>query len=154
MKTIYWVIILIVLISVPLLLYAWLGLDWFQNQPVRNPVPDLENEDVVQTMIASDEEIEAMDKQSEEDSRLVGEAEETMLALDSYARDNRTLPNQLSELVPDYLDQVYSDVTYKKISDTEAMVTVELSSEETELMSDDDGDDNTLYELMVEVFTE
>ncbi|GEM_PF-3375614 len=138
MKIGYWILILILLITVPVLLYIWLGLNWFQANPVRNPVPDLDKEDVVQTMIESDEEI-------------MLHAVDTMVAVERYGLDKGSLPETVSAVVPEYLEEEYADVNYEKISDTEALVTVKLGDQGREFMADDDGVDDELYELTVEI---
>jgi hypothetical protein len=145
MKATAWTIIVILITVVAVGLYGWLVLGWF-NPAENSP------EKKVTAEITDQEQITINDRISENDARLLGEIEDTMMALDFYAQDQVSFPQSLTELVPDYLPVVFPEVAYEILSDREVLVAVILSDLEKELMSNDDGTDNSRYELTVEIY--
>jgi flagellar basal body-associated protein FliL len=137
MKATAWTIIVILITVVAVGLYGWLVLGWF-NPAENSP------EKKVTAEITDQEQITINDRISENDARLLGEIEDTMMALDFYAQDQVSFPQSLTELVP--------EVAYEISSDREVLVAVILSDLEKELMSNDDGTDNSRYELTVEIY--
>lgn len=145
MKATAWTIIVILITVLAVGIYGWLVLGWFR------PAEELSQKKET-TEITDQEQITIIDRQSENDARLLSEVEDSMMALDFYAQANGSFPQTLVELVPDYLAAVFPEVTYEILSEREVLVAVTLSDLEKELMANDDGEDDTRYELLVEIY--
>lgn len=140
MKKIGWIIIIIVIIAAAaVLFYGWRYGGWFSGASTKEGTFDLAKQ-------------EKIDQQTQDDIELRREVEDTRIALEAYGFDQGKLPVQLSELVPDYLAAVPAHVRYDRSGDSAALVSASLGELNNELMKDDDGRDDTRYELKVEIF--
>jgi len=140
-------IIVLLILATAVLVYGWAVGGWFEAEKylvVETTLSDAED-------FLSDEEIQLLDDQSDADTRLMTEAEETAVAVQLYSLENNAIPENIEILVPDYLPQVYSDIDYRITNENEAIISVSLSEAETELMSSDEGSSPDLYELVITV---
>ena len=147
MKKIYAILIVILIIIVVILVYGWLSGNWFarQEQPQEKVVEEKEE------IILDDEEQAEFDRLSEEDANLMTQAQDAQVALQVWGLERGSLPPDLADLVPDFLAEVPKDVTYVRLSDYSARVEVSLSDQSADVMMDDEGKNDELFELEVEM---
>lgn len=82
-----------------------------------------------------------------QDSRFLTQADDLMISAELYGIENGNLPENVTSLGI----EVSSEINYERISDKEAVVSVKLSEQSQDIMSNDDGEDDSRYELKIKI---
>lgn len=142
MNKISWLVIALVIAAGAVMFFGWRYWGWFQSLGgvgIRETEFDLVRQ-------------EQIDKTTQDDIELRREVEDARIALEAYGFATQTVPASLTDLVPDYLNEVPVHVKYDRLTDTQAMVSAALSENQRQTMADDDGTDAARYELKIEIY--